>query len=65
MRYLLDTNICITLIKQKPLQVLEKFSAYAVGDIGISAITAIAWKSSAGTTSPSRAPPAASTGHAR
>jgi tRNA(fMet)-specific endonuclease VapC len=39
MRYLLDTNICISLIKQRPLQVLEKFSAYAVGDIGISAIT--------------------------
>jgi tRNA(fMet)-specific endonuclease VapC len=39
MRYLLDTNICIYLIKQKPLQVMEKFSAYTVGDIGVSSIT--------------------------
>ena len=39
MRYMLDTNICIYLIKQKPLQVMEKFNAYAVGDIGVSSIT--------------------------
>jgi tRNA(fMet)-specific endonuclease VapC len=39
MRYLLDTNICIYLIKKKPAQVLEKFQAHSVGDIGISAIT--------------------------
>jgi len=39
MKYLLDTNICIYLIKQKPRQVLQKFEAHAVGDIGVSAIT--------------------------
>ncbi len=39
MRYLLDTNICIYLIKQKPMQVIEKFNAYSVGDIGVSSIT--------------------------
>lgn len=39
MRYLLDTNICIYLIKQKPLQVMEKFRAYSVGEIGVSSIT--------------------------
>jgi tRNA(fMet)-specific endonuclease VapC len=39
MRYLLDTNICIYLIKKKPAQVLEKFQTHPVGDIGISAIT--------------------------
>ena len=39
MRYLLDTNICITMIKQRPLRVMEKFRACDVGDIGISAIT--------------------------
>ncbi len=39
MRYLLDTNICIYVIKQRPLRVMEKFRACAVGDIGISAIT--------------------------
>jgi tRNA(fMet)-specific endonuclease VapC len=39
MRYLLDTNICIYLIKQKPVEVLEKFNAYSVGEIGVSSIT--------------------------
>ena len=39
MRYLLDTNICIYLIKHKPLQVIEKFNACSVGEIGVSSIT--------------------------
>ena len=39
MRYLLDTNICIYLIKKKPLQVLEKLRTLAIADVGISAIT--------------------------
>ena len=39
MRLLLDTNICIYLIKEKPAQVLQKFSSYSVGDIGVSSIT--------------------------
>ena len=39
MKFLLDTNICIYLIKQKPLEVLQKFNTYSVGDIGISSIT--------------------------
>ena len=39
MRYLLDTNICIYLIKQKPLDVLQKFEAQQVGDIAVSSIT--------------------------
>lgn len=39
MRYLLDTNICIYLIKQKPPKVLKHFKSHAVGDIGISSIT--------------------------
>ena len=39
MRYLLDTNICIYVIKQRPLRVMEKFRACDLGDIGISAIT--------------------------
>jgi tRNA(fMet)-specific endonuclease VapC len=38
-RYLLDTNICITMIKQRPLRVMEKFRACDVGDIGVSSIT--------------------------
>ncbi|MGF1495131.1 MAG: type II toxin-antitoxin system VapC family toxin [Microcoleaceae cyanobacterium] len=39
MRYLLDTNICIYLIKQKPPQVLERFQTLALSDVGISSIT--------------------------
>ncbi len=39
MKYLLDTNICIYIIKKKPGQVLKRFTSLAVGDIGISAIT--------------------------
>jgi tRNA(fMet)-specific endonuclease VapC len=39
MRYLLDTNICIYLIKKRPHRVLEKFNAYSVGEIGVSSIT--------------------------
>jgi tRNA(fMet)-specific endonuclease VapC len=39
MRYMLDTNICIYLIKRKPLAVMETFKAYSVGDIGVSSIT--------------------------
>jgi len=39
MKLLLDTNICIYLIKQKPATVLKRFLDYQIGDIGISTIT--------------------------
>ena len=39
MRLMLDTNICIYIIKQQPAFVLERFRQYQVGDIGISTIT--------------------------
>ena len=39
MKLMLDTNTCIALIKRKPLQALQKFSEYQVGDIGVSAVT--------------------------
>ncbi len=39
MQYLLDTNICIYLIKQKPPKVLAHFQTLALTDIGISSIT--------------------------
>lgn len=39
MKYMLDTNICIYIIKQKPLKVLKHFRGQAVGDIGLSSIT--------------------------
>jgi tRNA(fMet)-specific endonuclease VapC len=37
--YLLDTNICIYLIKARPREVLEEFEKHSVGEIGISSIT--------------------------
>ena len=39
MKYFLDTNICIYIIKTKPKVVFERVSQYRVGDLGISAIT--------------------------
>jgi tRNA(fMet)-specific endonuclease VapC len=39
MKYLLDINICIYLIKQRPQKVLRHFASHSVGDIGISSIT--------------------------
>jgi len=39
MKYMLDTNICIYLIKQNPAKVLKHFKSRAIGDIGISSIT--------------------------
>jgi tRNA(fMet)-specific endonuclease VapC len=39
MQYLLDTNICIYLIKQKPPKVLARFQNLALSDIVISSIT--------------------------
>jgi tRNA(fMet)-specific endonuclease VapC len=39
MRFMLDTNICIYLIKKQPPVVLERFLTFPVGDIGISIMT--------------------------
>jgi len=39
MKLLLDTNICIYIIKQQPSAVLKRFLEFQVGDIGISSIT--------------------------
>jgi tRNA(fMet)-specific endonuclease VapC len=39
MKYMLDTNICIYLIKQKPAAVLERFSQTDISEISISSIT--------------------------
>jgi len=39
MRVLLDTNICIYMIKNKPPEVRKHFEAFAPGDIAISSIT--------------------------
>ncbi len=39
MKYLLDTNICIYIINEKPDKVLRKFELYPVYEFGISSIT--------------------------
>jgi len=39
MNYLLDTNICIYIIKQKPASVREKFNTLSAGSVGVSSIT--------------------------
>jgi len=39
MKYLLDTNICIYIIKKKPESVIRKFNRLKTGSIAISAIT--------------------------
>lgn len=39
LKYLLDTNICIYIAKQKPLNVLKRFKALSVGQMAMSTIT--------------------------
>ncbi len=39
MKYLLDTNICIYVINEKPERVLRKFEQFPVSEFGISSIT--------------------------
>ncbi len=39
MKCLLDTNICIYIIKKKPEKVLRHFKAFVPGDVGISSVT--------------------------
>jgi len=39
MKLMLDTNICIYLIKEHPASVLDRFAFHPVGDIGVSVIT--------------------------
>jgi tRNA(fMet)-specific endonuclease VapC len=39
MRYMLDTDTCIALIKRKPASVLRRLTPLAPGEAGISAVT--------------------------
>ena len=39
MKYLLDTNICIYIIKKKPVEVIKRFLKMKPDSIGISSIT--------------------------
>ena len=38
-QFMLDTNICIYIIKQKPRQVFERFKKSDISQIGISSVT--------------------------
>jgi len=39
MKYLLDTNICIYIIKNNPISVLKKFKKLSPNDVGIASVT--------------------------
>ena len=39
LRYLLDTNICIYIARQRPPEVAKRFARLAVGSVGMSLIT--------------------------
>ena len=40
MKYLLDTDICVFVINERPRRVLERFVKQEVGEIGVSSVTA-------------------------
>lgn len=39
MKYMLDTNICIALIRYQPQPLIERLTACAPGEVGVSSIT--------------------------
>jgi tRNA(fMet)-specific endonuclease VapC len=39
MKYLLDTNICIYLIKRKPIEVFYRFKSHHIHEVSISVVT--------------------------
>ena len=39
LKYMLDTNICIYIMKEKPISVLKQFEKHAVGEVAMSVIT--------------------------
>ena len=39
LRYLLDTNICIYIAKQRPPVVAQRFAEHSVGEVGMSLVT--------------------------
>jgi tRNA(fMet)-specific endonuclease VapC len=39
MNFLIDTNICIYIMNEKPIEVINKFKDTEIGQIGISSIT--------------------------
>ena len=39
MKWMLDTNICIDIIRERPRSLLDRFNEHTVGDIGLSVVT--------------------------
>ena len=39
MKYLVDTDICIYVINERPRKVIERFQQAPVGDVAVSSIT--------------------------
>ena len=39
MKYLLDTNICIAMIRNRPADLIKKLTSHRPGDVGVSVIT--------------------------
>jgi tRNA(fMet)-specific endonuclease VapC len=39
MKYLLDTNLCIHIIRKKPPALIQKVASYELGEIGLSTVT--------------------------
>lgn len=39
MRFMLDTDSCIALIKRKPYKMVDKLTSHAPGDVGLSTVT--------------------------
>lgn len=39
MKYLLDTNICVALIRHKPKTLIKQLTSHKPGDVGVSTIT--------------------------
>ncbi len=39
MKYILDTNICIYLIKRKPIEVFDRFQIHRIHEVAISVVT--------------------------
>lgn len=39
MNFLIDTNICIYIMNNQPVEVIQRFKHFDVGDLGVSSIT--------------------------
>jgi len=39
MKYMLDTDICVTLIRKKSQRLLDKIDSFKLGDLGLSVVT--------------------------